>query len=413
LGSISVLAPRNPSNPQSLLKQRGQVSCSSVCLVTDSEEPSGLGEQLLALMDVMRRHRRVVLACSDGPGVRRLLDRAAAMGVRTLALDWCGSEWRARFAGWLSRCRIDLCHVHAGIFWEGQDIATVAKRSGVPVVVRTEHLPFVSNDAAHRTRYAMAMHEVDQLVCVSKQARDSFVDIGIGPERISIIRNGVPATARSGDRGAVRAALGWARDCRVVLTVARYTEQKDHRTLLDAIPAILASEPRVRFVWVGTGPLQDSLLDTVRRQDLARHVLFLGQRDDVPELMEAADIFTLPSRFEGLPLVVLEAMAAGIPVVATRVCGTAEAVRHRMTGLLVEPGRPAELAAGLVEVLRNPAWAAQLGEHGRIRAQRCFSAERMARETLALYEEVWNRKMRSTEAQPTRYYSMPSPGASA
>ena len=121
-----------------------------------------------------------------------------------------------------------------------------------------------------------------------------------------------------------------------------------------------------------------------------------GERDhpgipgDFSRNQHAADILALTSRFEGLPLVVLEAMTAGIPVVATRVGGTEEAVRHGVTGLLVEPGRPAELAAALVEVLGQPAWAAQLGERGRIRAQRCFSAERMACETLALYTAVWN-----------------------
>ena len=395
-----------------LLEGHGQFLCSSVCLVTDSEEPSGLGEHILTLMGVLRWHRRVVLACSGGPRVRRFLDRAVAMGVDTLALDWHGSEWRSHFAEWLSHGQIDLCHVHAGIFWEAQDIAAVAKCSGVPIVIRTEHLPFVSDDAAHRARYATAMRDVDQLVCVSSQARDSFVDAGMAPEHIAVIRNGAAVTVRSADRAAVRAALGLDQDSRIVLTVARYTEQKDHRTLLDAIPAILAFEPRARFVWVGTGPLQDLLMDAVRRQGLDRYVLFLGQRDDVPELMGAADIFALPSRFEGLPLVVLEAMAAGVPVVATRVCGTAEAVRHRVTGLLVEPGRPAELAAALVAVLGNPAWGAQLGERGRIRAQHRFSAERMARETLALYDEVWNRKRDSTVAQP-RPCSVQSPGASA
>jgi glycosyltransferase involved in cell wall biosynthesis len=304
--------------------------------------------------------------------------------------------------------------VHAGIFWVGQDIAAVAKRSGVPVVVRTEHLPFVSDDTTDRARYAKAMRHVDQLVCVSRQARDSFVDAGMASERITVIRNGAPLTMRSADRAAVLAALGLDRASRVVLTVARYTEQKDHRTLLDAIPAILASEPQARFVWVGTGPLQDSLMDAVRRRGLDRYVLFLGQRDDVPELMAAADIFALPSRFEGLPLVVLEAMAAGLPVVATGVGGTEEAVRHRMTGLLVEPGRPAELSAALIEVLGNQAWAAQLGERGRIRAQRCFSVERMARETLALYDEVWTRRLASTGMpQRGKRDGAQSPGASA
>jgi glycosyltransferase involved in cell wall biosynthesis len=380
--------------------------CSSVCLVTDSEEPSGVGEHMLALIGALRRHRRIVLACSSGPNVRRLLDRAVALGIDTLVLDWRGAEWHARFAGWLNEGHIDLCHVHAGIFWEAQDIAAVAKRSGVPVVVRTEHLPFVSDDAAHRARYATVIREVDQLVCVSRQARDSFVEAGMAPERITAIRNGASVTARSPDRAAVRAALGLDRESRVVLTVARYTEQKDHRTLLDAIPAVLACEPKARFVWVGAGPLQDSLLEAVRRQGLDRHVLFLGQREDVPELMGAADLFVLPSRFEGLPLVVLEAMAAGKPVVATRVCGTAEAVRHGVTGLLVEPGRPAELAAALIDLLQNPARAAQLGERGRRRARCCFSAERMARETLALYDEVWKRKLASIAAQQGAGHSL-------
>jgi glycosyltransferase involved in cell wall biosynthesis len=164
---------------------------------------------------------------------------------------------------------------------------------------------------------------------------------------------------------------------------------------------------------VGTGPLQDVLMDAVRRHGLDQHVLFLGQQDDVPKLMGTADILALTSRFEGLPLVVLEAMAAGIPVVATRVGGTEEAVRHGITGLLVEPGRPAEVAAALIEVLGNPAWAAQLGERGRIRAQRCFSAERMARETLALYAAVWNRRLASTVAQRSSSYGVQSPGVSA
>jgi glycosyltransferase involved in cell wall biosynthesis len=270
----------------------------------------------------------------------------------------------------------------------------------VPVVIRTEHLPFVSDDPGHRAQYVRAMHHVDQLVCVSNQARDSFVDAGMSTRgRIAVIRNAAPVIARTSDRTAVRSTLGFEPDSRIVLTVARYTEQKDHRTLLDAIPIIINSEPRARFVWVGTGPLKGPMIDAVRRQDLGRYVMFLGQRDDVPELMAAADVFALASRFEGLPLAILEAMAAGLPVVATRVCGTAEAVRHGLTGLLVEPGRPAALATALVDVLTKPEWAARLGERGRIRARRCFSVDRMARRTLALYDDVLSRTRAAISAR--------------
>jgi glycosyltransferase involved in cell wall biosynthesis len=98
---------------------------------------------------------------------------------------------------------------------------------------------------------------------------------------------------------------------------------------------------------------------------------------------------------------VLEAMAIGLPVVATRVCGTAEAVRHGITGLLVKPAQPDALAAALIEVLTRPEWARQLGERGRARALRRFSAERMARETMALYDEVWRRNQATPSAFQT------------
>lgn len=390
--------PEPAPNLHAIYKPRDQGLCSSVCLVTDSEEPSGVGEHMLALIAALRCHRRVVLVCSRAPKVRRFLERAIALGVDTLALDWHSSESPRRFAEWLSHRKVDLCHVHAGIFWESQEIAAIAKGSGVPVVFRTEHLPFVSDNLRERDRYAKAICHVDQLICVSRQARDSFVAAGMSPECIIVIRNGTAVIARSAERISVRSRLGFHPDSRIVLTVARYTEQKDHRTLLDAIPTVLECESRACFVWVGTGPLEKQMMDAVRRQGLDRHIMFLGERDDVPDLMAAADVFALPSRFEGLPLAVLEAMAAGLPVVATRVCGTAEAVRHGLTGLLVEPGRPAALATALVEVLTKPEWAAQLGERGRVRVRRYFSVDRMARQTLALYDDVSGRTRASNSA---------------
>jgi glycosyltransferase involved in cell wall biosynthesis len=372
-----------------------------ICLVTDSEEPSGLGEHMLALLELVGRRRRVALACSNAPKARAFVERARAAGIDRITFDWREADTARRFAAWLSDRKIDLCHVHAGICWEAQGLAAVAKRAGVAVVIRTEHLPFVAGDPAERVRYARAMLSVDRIICVSREARDSFTSIGMPAERIAIIRNGVHPPPCRPDCMAVRSELGLPDTAKMVLTVARFTEQKDHRTLLDAIPTVLAREPRARFVWVGTGPLEQQLLDAVRQRDLSGHVMFVGQRRDVPDLMAASNAFALPSRFEGLPLAVLEAMAIGLPVVATRVCGTAEAVRHGITGLLVKPAQPDALAAALIEVLTRPEWARQLGERGRARALRRFSAERMARETMALYDEVWRRNQATPSAFQT------------
>ena len=125
----------------------------SVCLVTDSEEPSGVGEHMLALAAILSRYLRMLLVCSCKPKATNYVQRATELGIETLALDWNSCHAAGRFIGWLRHNKIDLCHVHAGIFWEGQGTVAMAKDSGVPLVIRTEHLPFVCTDQTEHARY--------------------------------------------------------------------------------------------------------------------------------------------------------------------------------------------------------------------------------------------------------------------
>ena len=369
-------------------------TCLAICLATDSWEPSGVGEHMLGLAAALRNESRVSFVCPPSPLGRLCLDRATRLGLDALALDWGEPRASARFSEWLRSRQVDICHVHAGIVWEGLSLVTAARMSGISTVVRTEHLPYMFLDESGRGRYASALRYVDKVVCVSREAHDSFVAAGLPANLVTIIRNGTPVCSATRDRDQVRAALGLDVQMRMVLTVARYTEQKDHRTLLEAMPAVLAREPRARFVFVGTGPLEAAVRRAIHERNLGQHVFLLGHRTDVLDLMAAADLFALPSRFEGLPLAVLEAMAIGLPVVATRVCGTAEAVEDGVTGLLVAPGDAEILASAISELLANPRWAAQLGARGRARAQRAFSLDRMARELLALYHDLQTRSRR-------------------
>jgi glycosyltransferase involved in cell wall biosynthesis len=380
-------------------KQKGKRPRYSVCLVTDSEEPSGVGEHMLALAPILSRCLRVLLVCSSQPKAQGYVQRAIELGLETFALDWNGCHAADRFISWLRYNNVDLCHVHAGIFWEGQGLVAMAKGSGVPLVIRTEHLPFLSADQTEHARYTKTVGDVNKIVCVSNDVRDSLLSVGLSPNLVTVIRNGTPMRPFRSNRDQVRSSLGFGPDEKILLTVARYSEQKDYPTLLDAVPTVLAREPQARFVWVGTGPLEKAISEAVQRKGLGRNVMLLGQRRDVPDLMVAADAFVLPSRFEGLPLVVLEAMAAGLPVVATRVCGTAGAVQHRVTGLLIEPAQSAAFASALIEVLTKPEWAAEMGARGRARAKQSFSADLMARETLALYDALWRERPGGRAAQ--------------
>lgn len=360
-----------------------------LCLFTDSLEPSGLGEHMLTLAAELRRRYAILVVCPPSRAGVRLLERTAAMDLATLALEVNEDREAQRT---LSRClrarNIRVFHGHAGIGWEGHHGIYVAREAEIPAIVRTEHLPDLVTVPEHRLEYHRMVQAVDRLICVSEAARASYVRGGVPTEKLRLVRNGIALRPVAEDRRQVRGRLALEPRAWIVLTVARMTEQKGHRDLLDAMPAVLAREPLARFLWVGEGPLEPALRARADELGLEKYVWFLGGREDVPELLTAADLFVLPSRFEGLPLAMLEAMAAGLPVVGTRVCGTTEAVCDGVTGRLVDPGDPAALSAAILEVLEQPEQAARWGSAGRRHVERQFNAARMAEETVAVYQEV-------------------------
>jgi glycosyltransferase involved in cell wall biosynthesis len=361
-----------------------------LCLFTASPEPSGLGEHMLTLAALLRDRCEVAFGCMpDGPGAR-LLARARTLGVETLPLDGRGDRGDPeirRLRAWLRERRIEIFHMHAGTGWEGHTATFAAWEAGVPAVIRTEHLPDVIADPDERRSHQRLLTCVDRLICVSAGARASMLATGAPLAKLALVRNGIIPPSVRADRADVRRRLGIPPDAPLALTVARFTEQKGHAFLLDAVPAILAAAPNARFVWVGDGPLRPELTRAIREYGLDRAVLMLGQRVDVPDLLVAANCFVLPSLFEGLPIALLEAMAAGLPVVATRVCGNEEAMIDGVTGRLVPPRDPAALAAAMLEAIDpvvGPVW----GRAAQARQARAFDARRMARETAAIYERV-------------------------
>jgi glycosyltransferase involved in cell wall biosynthesis len=342
---------------------------------------------MLALAAALGERYRIVLVCP--PTSEGLLARAAALGAMTLALEVRGaSSARSALAAWLAALRIAVFHVHAGVGWEGHEGVRAARTAGVPVIVRTEHLPQVITDPNEWDEYHALISSVDRFICVSEDAQAGFLRAGVPPLKLSVVRNGIPHHVPQRHREAVRDALGLGARTRVVLTVGRLTEQKGHRTLCRAIPSIVEAEPDVKFLWAGDGPLEGELRALLRRLGVERYVTFLGQRGDVPDLLAAADLFVLPSLFEGLPLAVLEAMAVGLPVVATWIGGTGEAIEHGVTGHLVTPGDASGLAGAIADLLRHPARARAWGRAGRTRFEHEFHASRMARETSSIYNQL-------------------------
>jgi glycosyltransferase involved in cell wall biosynthesis len=170
----------------------------------------------------------------------------------------------------------------------------------------------------------------------------------------------------------------------VVLTPARLNKQKGHSYLLEAVALV----PEAVFVLAGDGPERANLERQARELGLDNRVLFLGYRQDIPDLLASCDLFVLPSLFEGFSLSILEAMAADKPVIASRIGGNAEAVVHGKTGILVPPASPTALAAAIRTVLSDQGLAQRLAAAGKARVYQKFSAAIMVQRVTQIYEEI-------------------------
>jgi glycosyltransferase involved in cell wall biosynthesis len=222
-----------------------------------------------------------------------------------------------------------------------------------------------------------------RIICVSEHDRQCALRAGVGvPAQLVVIRPGVEPTAWSHGDSATSRHLSQL--CTVV-TVSRLAPPKDPLTLLDAWDAVPGGH---RLLLAGDGPLRRAVEARIALGGQAGRVQLLGPRDDIPALLRAADIFVLSSRWEGLPLAVVEAMMAGLPVVATAVGGIPETVLHGETGLLVPPGDAHALASALHRLLQDADLRRRMGEAGRQRAMAWFTQQRMVDATIALYRQI-------------------------
>ena len=361
----------------------------SLCLYTPSADPSGMGAHMLDLVAEFVGTAEVSLMARAVPQADWLLEGAAALGARALPLP---SPRDPRFTGLiadhLGAHPADVFHCHVGTGCEDWDGVRVAGAAGCPAVVQTQHLPFLVSHPRKRRAYHHAIEEVDRLIAVSQGLRRTYEAIGVPPELFVTVPNGVASPAGRLSRGEARQVLGLEPDQPVVLTIGRLTHMKGQWHLIDAVPALVARFPGLAVVLLGDGPLRCSLQARAAALGVARHVCFAGHRADARRLLTAADVFVLPSRHEGMPLAALEAMEAGLPVVATRVIGSAEVVDDGVTGALVRPGDPAALGAAVGRLLADPGLRGRQGAAGRRRYEESFTRGRMAGETAEVYESV-------------------------
>jgi glycosyltransferase involved in cell wall biosynthesis len=379
-----------------------------VCLFTDSLEPSGMGEHMLLLAEQLKQRYALTFVCPSNEAGNRFLQRAAQLGIETLPLAVRGQDrtsWE-QLRDFLGEQAIDLVHVHAGIGWEGHHGIHAAHFAHVPVIVRTEHLPYLLTDVEEQRAYHAMLERVDHMITVSQVARTSYLEQGVDACKVTAIANGIrPLPTSSLTTHAVRQKLGLPQGARVVVTVGRLTEQKGHRHLLAAIPYVLRTEPHALFVWLGDGPLQEELSHQIAECHLGEQVQMLGRRSDVPLFLQAADLLVMPSLFEGMPIVLLEAMSVGLPIVATRVGGNPELIKDQVHGRLVAPSNPEALAAAILDAWANPSQSTRWAAAAQQRFTKQFTVEQMADQVDRLYQRLLSQ---ATPRQEPRIVAEPA-----
>jgi sugar transferase (PEP-CTERM/EpsH1 system associated) len=304
------------------------------------------------------------------------------------------------------RERPHIVHTHGwGTLIEGLMAARIAR---VPVVIHGEH-GTLQLRGYQRQCQRWAWSAADRVLSVSSRLADRMAgEMSFGTGRITTIRNGVDLERFTpSHRSAARASLQLHDDEFVVGTVGRLVPVKDQATLLGAIAQLQRNGVATRLLVAGDGPLRESLLARAAELSIADRVGLLGHRRDVEMVLAAFDVFALSSVSEGLSNTILEAMATGLPVIATRVGGADELVVEDVTGLLVSSGWPDEMAAALARLQRDAASRAAMGRAGRARAEETFALTTMVRKYESLYLEmagqVPTRRLRSRFRARERY----------
>jgi len=352
---------------------------------------SGGAETLAARIATgLDRSRFEPLVCVTRPTDPAAVAEVEAAGARVLTLTRT-----SRFAVWhwlplvrvLRRERVDVLHAHnIGSNMWGTVIGRLAR---VPAIVAHEH----GSEATPRTLRRLADRHIvgraDLVLAVSEADRRRLVDVGgIPDDKVRIVPNGIPPIVPSGRD--IRAELGIAPGTSVVASVAVIRPEKALGNLVHAAAALRAELPGLRVLVAGNGPEEEvrHLEELVHDLGVEDVVTLLGVRSDVPDLLAAADVAVICSDREGQPLALIEYMAAGRAIVATRVGGIPELVDDRVHALLVPPGDVDALAAAIRELLQDAALRRELGRNARDRQQAELDLDAMVRRIEALYREL-------------------------
>lgn len=331
-------------------------------------------------LGLLKKGHRVLIACQPGSGLER---KARQVGIEVVPISMrtvFDLPALVQLRRLIRREGVHVVSTHSPVdSWAASIAARVFFRR--PAIVRTRHL-------ALPARGWVTYRLPDRIVTVGEFVRRYLVEeVGLPLQKVVAIPTGVDLERfrPAEDPAPLREELGIPLKAKVVMTIAVLRRPKGHHVILEAAAKVLAKEPEILFLFIGDGPQWANLKWMVAERGLEDRVWLLGFREDVPKLLASADLFVTASFHEALGQATIEALATGLPAVASAVGGVPELVLDGETGLLVPPGDPDGLASAILTVLADPARAKAMGERGRRHAEEHFGLERMIEGMEALY----------------------------
>jgi glycosyltransferase involved in cell wall biosynthesis len=382
-----------------------------VLLVSSSSGSRGGGEIYLYYLaaGLARLSHRVVALCGDRPRMDELAQRLAQFAeVRRVALlhtyerparslgAVIDTRGQRRFGDLFRSIAPDVVHINQQVAEDGLDLLLAAQNSGIPFL-STIHITYSASLLGARfgrVRDAVAGNILRRVggthIVVANRAqldllnRFSFLHAG----QVAVVPNGVLSPPSCASRDATRVRWGVAGGDVLLGSVGRLEAQKAPNFALRTVAALTTQGLPVRYVWIGDGPLRREFEEQARRLGIADRVRVDGWRGDISGCLQALDVFLMPSQFEGLPLALLEAMCAGLCCCVSDIDGMAEAIEHGKTGFVCPIGDFDAWVRQTAAVVANPALRAEIGSRAREVARSRFSVERMAADTVKVYEQV-------------------------
>ena len=378
---------------------------SQIRVLEVSKSTGGLGTYMRWLADGIDRSRFAMTFACLSDGAAALADELSARGWTALA--WQMNRYKVnpftdaqvilRLRSLIRRERFDLVHAHGS---KAGFIARVAAiGSGVPVVYSPHNFAFHEGVSRWQARIfafvekLAARYLTAKIITVSDGEQTMARQFGVGtPELFVTVHSGVDLSAfsRRVDSSEQKAALGVPREAPLVGAVGRLSEQKNPLAFVRLAARVHEKMSDVHFVWIGDGPLESSARGLAAELGVEKVVHFVGQRSDMPADLHALDVFAMTSRWEAFSLALLEAMACGLPVVATRLAGIAEAVTEGENGFLLPVSDLDGMSAAIQRLLSGRELAKRMGVNARQRVEQNFTRAQMMERLMQVYQSVIN-----------------------